>query len=467
LIELDLQKIQEAKRYARLGYSADLKAFSQILSFGSEQQRLAYARQLFPYSLFARLGESDALLAEAVLHYKGVVLDSLIEDRLLAETSKDEDNRKLVEEYKAEKQSLAQLILGPTIDSSDEVTQRIPELEREVANIEGKLARYTVDLGRARRALTVTVGQVQRAIPSNTVLIEYVKYPSLEEPKLSGHLEGRYGAVVFSSTAPPRWVSLGGSWKIEEALARYKRVVREGKDDDEMVLVLQQLHSQLWEPIERVFSESVSSVVVSPDAHLNFLSFATLLDRDKHFVAEKYSIRYVTSGRDLLRDFKVTQNKSVVVLANPNFDEELGLNAGLAKSEPSVESTAMLRDMRKREIEDLTFTELPGTRKESDQLLSQFRQWNWPAKSLTAEQATKQALLALRSPYILHVATHGFFEPEDASSEGVDPNKMLLLGAQSSVTKSRFFENPMHRSGLALAGANSTIELGYVAKRLT
>ena len=29
-------------------------------------------------------------------------------------------------------------------------------------------------------------------------------------------------------------------------------------------------------------------------------------------------------GRDLLRDFKVTQNKSVVVLANPNFDEDLG-----------------------------------------------------------------------------------------------------------------------------------------------
>ena len=33
-----------------------------------------------------------------------------------------------------------------------------------------------------------------------------------------------------------------------------------------------------------------------------------------------------------------------------------------------------------------------------------------------------------------------------------------LLNVQQSVTKSKFFKNPMHRSGLALAGAQTTVE---------
>jgi hypothetical protein len=57
------------------------QAFSKILSFGSEDQRLAYLHLLDPYTLFAALGESDSSLADAVLDYGAVVLDSVIEDR--------------------------------------------------------------------------------------------------------------------------------------------------------------------------------------------------------------------------------------------------------------------------------------------------------------------------------------------------------------------------------------------------
>ena len=65
--------------------------------------------------------------------------------------------------------------------------------------------------------------------------------------------------------------------------------------------------------------------------------------------------------------------------------------------------------------------------------------------------------MELHGPYILHLATHGFFEPEDSSSEA-NPNQSQSLGIKSDLSKSRFFKNPMHRSGLALAGANTTIE---------
>jgi len=104
----------------------------------------------------------------------------------------------------------------------------------------------------------------------------------------------------------------------------------------------------------------------------------------------------------------------------------------------------------------LSFEALGGTQQESDQLIGQFKGWGWPAKSLTGAEVTKQALLKLHGPHILHLATHGFFEPEDSSSK-TNPDEFQSPGSKSDLTKSKFFKNPMHRSGLALAGANTTI----------
>jgi CHAT domain-containing protein/Flp pilus assembly protein TadD len=448
-LELDLGKIQEAKRLGDLEYAAGVKAFSQILSFGSEDQRLAYQRLLNPYTLFATLGQSDSLLAGAVLHYKGVVLDSMIEDRLLAETGKEEANRDLVEQLNAKKRIVAQLSLQTTAATPKEIAERMQALEQEVENIEGKLARQGTDLGQARRALTITVEQVQAALPNDTVLVEYVRYSHyLGKSKF----ESRYGAVVLSADAPPRWVTLGGAKEIEANLKRYQALVRNPGDEEEMAAVLQKLYNEVWEPVEHVFPVRTNRGIVSPDGQLNFLSFATLLDPAKGFVAEKYSIQYVTSGRDLLRESQPTQSKQVIVMANPKFDREMQL----ASLDPPAEGSGVLRGPEKRDVEDLSFEELGGTQKESAQLLPKFEHWGWQARSLSGSDVNKRALLDLHSPYILHLATHGFFEPEDSSSEA-NPNEFQSPGIKSDLTKSRFFKNPMHRSGLALAGANTTI----------
>ena len=58
-------------------------------------------------------------------------------------------------------------------------------------------------------------------------------------------------------------------------------------------------------------------------------------------------------------------------------------------------------------------------------------------------------------PEILHVATHGFFLPDQPRDEGGDEGEArgLLLGA-SQARAAAGGENPLLRSGLALAGAN-------------
>jgi CHAT domain-containing protein len=208
----------------------------------------------------------------------------------------------------------------------------------------------------------------------------------------------------------------------------------------------------VWKSVEQAFPIHTNRVIVSPDGELNFLSFATLLDPERGFVAERYSIQYVTSGRDLLREPRPALTKQVIVMANPKFDRDIQL----ASIDPPSENFGALRGTEKGDIEDLSFEALGGTQKESVELMPKFEHWGWQARSLSGSDVSKRALLNLHSPYILHLATHGFFEAEDSSAEP-NPSESQSPGITSDLTKSRFFKNPMHRSGLALAGANTTI----------
>lgn len=94
------------------------------------------------------------------------------------------------------------------------------------------------------------------------------------------------------------------------------------------------------------------------------------------------------------------------------------------------------------------FAPLPGTAAETQAIGKILPTVN----VLTGKQATESALKQLNGPQILHVATHGFFLPilpeqpmEERSLQLADAG-LLLQGPKT--------ENPLLRSGLALANAN-------------
>jgi tetratricopeptide (TPR) repeat protein len=118
LLKFDLGRIDEATVLARQASAAELKILSKILSFTSEQQRLAFLDIFDPYSLFPILKGTETDLAIAVLRYKGVVLDSIVKDRLLAEASQGSEDQKLVEQVNLGKRQLGQLVPSHAIRGS-------------------------------------------------------------------------------------------------------------------------------------------------------------------------------------------------------------------------------------------------------------------------------------------------------------------------------------------------------------
>jgi tetratricopeptide (TPR) repeat protein len=438
----------EALRLAARARHAQEKNLSDILSFTSEQQRLAFQKTTQPYDLPGTLGNAQEL-AETVLRQKGVVLDSLLEDRLVAEASSDPKQRETIEELRSTKQRLTKLQLEVPKDLSEQARQqrdaKKEKLSTEVEQLEGSLARHVAGLGRARRALTVTVAQVQSALPQQAALIELLRYAHyLGEDKY----EPRYGAVVIAASGEPTWVPLGAAGEIGKNVELCQKSVRGKTDEATLSSVLKALNNQVWTPIEKALPNDTKTVIISPDAELSFVSFATLLSPDDRFVGEKYSVRYVASGRDLLREAKAPAGPKTTmrVFANPDFG---GI---VAAQHVDRKNQVALRSVDMRDLEGISLPSLPGTEKESAALAVRAKESGWKAQTYIGSMATEAELRKVSSPRILHLATHGFFLPEIDLGTKTD-----VGGAAEAETPKGKLVNPMHRSGLALAGAQTTL----------
>ena len=89
------------------------------------------------------------------------------------------------------------------------------------------------------------------------------------------------------------------------------------------------------------------------------------------------------------------------------------------------------------------FNPLPGTRLETEQVAALLGVRPW-----VGGEAVKSPLTACRSPRVLHLATHAFALGETGSDSG------RPTGAAPDAVKQACWENPLRRTGLALAGAN-------------
>jgi tetratricopeptide (TPR) repeat protein len=433
----DLQKTNESLALADQAETSRLGLLNNILSFTSEQERLNYEVQNDPYTHFASLGDAPRA-ALAILRHKGVVLDSLLEDRLVAGAGRNPDVQALIDQVGPAKQKLTQLLLTVPKDTKPETLQSRAEtrarLSRQVEQLEGALAQKVGGLGHARRALSVTVQEVQQVIPPHTALVEFIRYQHY-----LGHeqREMRYGAVVLTNGGAPRWVCLGPAVDIEQNVLLCQRSVRneQSQEGGLLALALHNLYRQVWSPLAPVIPTDTKTVILSPDAGLNLVSFATLLTLDDQFLAEKYSLRYVASGRDLLHEPVQSTNRDMVIFAAPDYV------AGDKTHEPQPGD----------------LLPLPYFAKNADALAAEVRPWDWPVRIYSGAEASETQVRAIHSPRILHFSTHGFYLPETLGG----PARFSYLGSMTDTngrSQPVTLKNPMYRSGIALAGAQITLD---------
>ncbi|MGH7964719.1 MAG: CHAT domain-containing protein, partial [Candidatus Binatia bacterium] len=183
-----------------------------------------------------------------------------------------------------------------------------------------------------------------------------------------------------------------------------------------------------------------TQLIVSPDGELNRVPFAALQTADGRYLIEHLNLAYVASGRDLLQDQgRAPATVDLLLVANPAFNSRDGLGG-----------TTLAAAVERAGDFDNGFAPLLGTAQEAEAIPLLLESDHKP---LQQAQATESAVRAVRSPKILHLATHGFFLK---NKEIFFPD---TLSTSDSSLSAPLEMNPMVRSGLALAGANHAKEI--------
>lgn len=444
-----------ATAIAKSVLEARMKNLADVLSFADEAQRLAYRSSVDLWSLFASLGMRDEL-ALAVLRTKGIVLESLLEDRGLAAKTNDPALAATLEKLEGARRRLMELLLGGAAAGGADTAA----LRKEIEELEGSLKSEGADAGEAKKAITASVPEVVAALPPGGVLIEFIRYRDYSAP---GRFVPRYGAVMLKSNEAPVFVRLDGAVKIEEGMAVYAKAVRSQVTDDVMQQFLTELGKSVWDPLVPHLPAAGQPVILSPDGALNFLSFATLLTAEGKFVGETWPLSYVSSGRDLLRESKPTREKSMEIIANPDFQTP-STDVIAGERNPGGAAMVSMRGVLSR----IGLSPLPGTKAEEEALRDLItKEWKWNIASHLEREATEASVNAVKSPAILHLATHGFFLPQTGRIDALKRARGYWEssggeGGQGGVSLENFsdvvLDNPMHRSGIALAGAGATLK---------
>lgn len=453
----------QAHTFAKQALEVEIRLLANVLESTAESEKLTYLRTNEMIHTLGTLGFPD-LLATWLVKTKGLVLDSVLTSaRATAEQPEREEKLVSLRAARAQLTQLSIRLEGAAAEpvlvaQKKAVIQEINELEREL----GQSGPGRGDQG---ILLETEVRDVQTVLPRNGALIDFVRY---RDRSLPGN-EERYGGLVLGDSGEPRWIQGGNCEPIDAAIARMQQQVAASGSDEEMRKVLEELNERLVAPLWAVLSKSVTTLIVSPDAELNFVPFVALRNQSGEFLGERVRIAYVAAGRDLLRDLsKVTTDaKRITCFGDPSF----GTAAPVADGEQPGNS---LLHSRNSNLLTHEFTPLPGTRTEVRRIADVLKAAGWQTQEFTGEKATEEELRRLSPTGILHLATHGFYagmvlEPDEKLiPRAVEMVRQNKSGEKEVVTlsfdKAAYLRSKRERppeaaltSGLLFAGAETTL----------
>lgn len=452
LAELECSKGNWAEGERLLAETLDLEESELSTEFlsGAEREKKSalseYVRTLqLGISINAHRAPDDVQAARlamtALLRRKGRVLDSIAEEHSAlrrnpsAETAAQLDRLN----HYISRQAELKLYKPGNISTGDHEAQ-INELQEKIEELQLKL--HASGLEYRRQGKEVTLEAVQQQIPADAALVEFTVWVPFDLAKRGVSMVGkpRYVAYVLFDHGKPQLIDLGDDREIsllavklhnlqKQPLAEISEVRRAARELDEL----------LMRPIRRRLGGR-TRLLISPEKYLNLVPFAALVDERGRYLINNYRISYLTSGRDLLRLQPARRaNDPPLIIANPDFEN----TAGGHSSEP-LPSDQRVGGL----LSDMKWSPLPGTESEAQAIKKLL-----PSANLrVGAEATEAELRRANAPSVLHLATHGFFLADLPREEPAWFALLRFILRAARDVEQR--ENPMLRSGLALAGAN-------------
>lgn len=346
---------------------------------------------------------------------KALLLSSSIKIRERIMNSTDED---LKDQYNTWVQKKELLTLALSMSPAQLVENEIDpaSLTQEVERLEKDLSQKSELFGQSFDNKRITYEDVKKSLKANEVAIEMVRFRYFDHNFTDSVV---YAALYLKNDFNrPKAVTLNDGHKMETRFFKYYRNAIIGKLQDNVS------YNVFWGPIQKEIGQ-VSTVYLSADGVYNQINLEAIPTPDGKYVLDNSNIVLVSNTKDIyLRKIKSrnTADNTASMFGNPAFY-----------------LTASADD---------NITPLPGTEKEITQLQFLLKQKGWDTKEYVEKTATEEKIKELNSPKIFHVATHGFYKPNDQET----------IQSEMESNEAQLTQNPLMRTGLLLKGAGDLLD---------
>ncbi|KZR89930.1 photosystem I assembly protein Ycf3 [Synechococcus sp. MIT S9508] len=429
---------EKSAQMLKRGLLIEAELIQREAPFMARNDRLSFIKSFgFTHEASFSLASSGKSGAEvslfARLNRQGLLTEIEKKQALIALFS--EEQIKVTNELKEVMKKIASVATTP--DKRKTLTIRQDAIERQLYRLLPQL-----------KPRIVEVEEIVRVLPSDSVLIEFQRHrPFTANRSVDKRWDDeRYLAMVLKSNGMIEVVDLGPSDLIDKKISKAVESIE--SQSNESLELIKRIGEIIIDPLLKV-TQSAKTWFVSPDGELNRLPFAALPIANNGYLSDQVELRLLTTGRELLDLKNPTKSAQadVLLIADPNYDgvvSSVQAVASRSSEDTSVKRSAALPTQ-------LIWKRLKATANEGKTI-----QGLVGGKLLMDLEATASIVKQTRAPQILHLATHAFYLPDQATM-GTTPRSTSKTQRSSSEGLSTSLlqgESPLLRSGIALAGAN-------------
>ena len=422
------------------------------------------AYKSFTLKAQAQIPSLSAWIYDIALATKGLLLQSTQKMRMRILNSEDETLKQQFKSWQIKRNSLARAY-NLSIAERKKRNINIQELETEANTIEKELSLKSQNFTQIVDETYYTWQDIQQKLKPSEAAIEIIRTRYYDNKQTDSVL---YIALMVKSDTKdqPEMVVLPTGNELEKKYLSYYRNQIQGSD--------KLSYEQYWQPIAEKL-KGIRKVYFSLDGVYHQINLNTLKNpKTGRYILEEIDIHLLGSTRDLVKqeftgkDF--TPGESVI-LGYPLYDLDVQTHQDIVKSGAQATRRAGYETQVYftigEELADLNFPLLEGSKLETQNIHQLFKSKGLKSALYQDKNALEEVVKQVRSPKVLHIATHGFFFEklhqkitQDTTQQNLQEDGDLDydMDETASVTKENIQKpkrNPMMSSGLVFTGVST------------
>lgn len=364
--------------------------------------------------------------------------------------SDDEALKKLYSRYINNKQEYFQINTYIPSKNNERLKDKIEKDELKISNM-------TFDLRQSLLFKDDTFESIKQKLSGDDIIVDLLNFYFLDKDNGDNSKYVYDAFIIDNMSESPSLIKLFNDSELDVIFKKHENEI----DYVNNLYKGPLLYKLFVEPIHKSLNNK-KNVFFILSGKSNQINFSAIPINDSLRLGERYKIHLLGSSSEILDyspiKFKNKEKLDLILYGDIDYSN---INSEVSKANDSITNPRpnnFLVQIKRSGIDNWAY--LPGTELEIKNIKEKSDDYGFNVDIINDRKATKTSILNLdgkKNPFVLHLATHGFFFEDVEKEESKNQKKILTKENENAFTKASYYkssEDPMIRSGLVFAGVN-------------